>query len=80
MALRNKKNGNICTLIFVCFLCVGTTIRTRREIHCLLYARIFSRPGQSQGLLYKQLGDSLINSLPDPLVSHSFTAPPLPNG
>ena len=37
---------------------------------------IFSKHGQIQGLLYKHLSYSFINLVTDPLVSHSFTAPP----
>ena len=42
---------------------------------------IISRPGRSQGLLFKQPQDSLIKSLiKSSFSSHSFTAPPRPNG
>ena len=44
------------------------------------YKYIFSRPGRSQGLLYIHLRNSLINSSTHLLVSHSFEAPPRPNG
>jgi hypothetical protein len=43
--------------------------------------RIFSRPGRSQGLLYKQPRNSFIHSVSKSVFSsHSFTAPPRPNG
>ena len=40
---------------------------------------LFSRPEQSQGLLYKHLCHSLIHSLCHPLVEIFFSAPPRPN-
>ena len=35
---------------------------------------LFSTPGQSQGLRYKHLGDSLINRLSDPLSKYLYDA------
>ena len=45
------------------------------------YKYIFSRPGRSQGLLYKHLRHWLIHSVgPWAFSSHSFSAMPRPNG
>ena len=41
-------------------------------------ALLFSRPGRSQGLLFKHLCNSLINSVM--VCENIFTAPPYPNG
>ena len=40
--------------------------------YCVFYREV-SRPGRSQGLLYKHLCHSFIHWFTDPLVSHSFT-------